>query len=34
MVSNTLQNFKNLGMEPNSTCKGMWLWVLDEEKTI
>ena len=24
--------FKSLGMKPNSTYKGIWLWVLDDEK--
>ena len=24
--------FRDLGMKPNSTCKGIWLWILDGEK--
>ena len=24
--------FRDLGMKLNSTCKGIWLWILDGEK--
>ena len=24
--------FRNLGMKPNSTFKGIWIWILDKEK--